>query len=125
MIVGLHHKLRMFGAPVEGPANVHCDDQGVVKNASLPESTLSEKHNAINCHAVCKACAAGIVRAAKEPTKTSLADLFMKPLSRLHWERLLACIVRGSFAHKEWLIGRKQKLLGPNNTTAYHSAEMH
>ena len=61
MIVGLRHKLRMFGVPIDGPANVYCDNQGVVKNTSLPESTLSKKHNAINYHAVREACAAGII----------------------------------------------------------------
>ena len=109
MIVGLRYKLRMFGVPIDGPANVYCDNQGVVKNTSLPESTLSKKHNAINYHAVREACAAGIIRVAKEPTETNLADLFTKPLSRLHRERLLACIVWGSFALEEWLTGRKRK----------------
>ena len=109
MIVGLHCKLRMFGVPIDGPANVYCDNQGVVKNTSLPESTLSKKHNAINYHAVCEACAAGIMWVAKEPTETNLADLFTKPLIRLQQEFLLACIVWGSFAHEEWLTGRKWK----------------
>ena len=83
----------------------------VAKNTLLPLSILSGKHNAINCHAVCKVCAAGIVKVTEEPTKTDLADLFTEPLSRLHRERLLACIVCGSFAHKEWLVGRKRKHL--------------
>jgi hypothetical protein len=42
----------MFGVPIEGPAKVLCDNQGVVKNTSIPESVLSKKHNAINYHAV-------------------------------------------------------------------------
>ena len=109
MNVALRHRLQMFGAPIEGPANVNCNDQEVMKNTSLPESTLSKKHNAINYYAVCKTCAVIIVRVAKEPTETDLADLFTKPLSRLHCEGLLACIVWGSFAHKEWLIGWKPK----------------
>jgi hypothetical protein len=28
----------MFGIPIEGPANVFCDNRGVVKNMSMPES---------------------------------------------------------------------------------------
>ena len=99
----------MFGAPIEEPANVYCDNEGVTKNISLPESTLPKKHNAINCHAVSKACATGIMRVAKDPTETNLANLFTKPLSRLDRERLLACIVWGSFAHEEWLTAQKQK----------------
>jgi hypothetical protein len=34
---------------------------GVVKNVSIPESTLMKKHNAINYHAVREAVAAGIL----------------------------------------------------------------
>eukprot|EP00562_Extubocellulus_spinifer_P034111 CAMPEP_0178701930 /NCGR_PEP_ID=MMETSP0699-20121125/12574_1 /TAXON_ID=265572 /ORGANISM="Extubocellulus spinifer, Strain CCMP396" /LENGTH=62 /DNA_ID=CAMNT_0020348573 /DNA_START=1 /DNA_END=186 /DNA_ORIENTATION=- len=41
-----------------------CKDSnaGVVKNASIPESILNKKHNAINYHAVREACAADIMR---------------------------------------------------------------
>ena len=56
----------MFGIPIYGPADVFCDNQGVVKNTSLPESVLSKKHNAINYHAVREAVVAGIMRVAKE-----------------------------------------------------------
>ena len=41
MIISMHYKLRMFGIPLEGPAQVYCDNQGVVKNTSIPESVLS------------------------------------------------------------------------------------
>jgi hypothetical protein len=51
LIVALRYKLRMFGVPMEGHTKVLCDNQGVVKNASIPESVLSKKHNAINYHA--------------------------------------------------------------------------
>ena len=36
MIVAMRYKLRMFGVPLEGPAQVFCDNQGVVKNTSSP-----------------------------------------------------------------------------------------
>ena len=61
LLVALRYKLRMFGIPVDGPANVFCDNRGVVKNVSIPESTLMKKHNAINYHAVQEAVAAGIL----------------------------------------------------------------
>ena len=57
----LWYKLRMFGVPVDGPADVYCENAGVVKNASVPESMLSKKHNAINYHAVREAVAAAIL----------------------------------------------------------------
>ena len=102
LIVALKYKLRMFGVPIQGPANVYCDNQGVVKNASLPESALSKKHNAVNCHTVQEAVAAGIMRVAKEPTNTNLADFFTEPLSRPWRNMLLANIVCGSHCHPEW-----------------------
>jgi hypothetical protein len=81
LIVALRYKLRMFGVPIDGPANVFCDNRGVVKNASIPESTLMKKHNAINYHAVREAAAAGILRVGKEDGETNLADLLTKVLS--------------------------------------------
>ena len=80
LIVSLRYKLRMFGVPIDGPADVYCDNQGVVKNASIPESTLTKKHNAINYHAVREAAAAGILRVGKEDGTTNLVDLLTKVL---------------------------------------------
>ncbi len=82
MIVGLRYKLRMFGVPIRGPASILCDNQGVVKNASIPESALSKRHNAINYHTVREAVAAGIIRVGKEDGATNLADAFTKTLER-------------------------------------------
>jgi hypothetical protein len=61
---------------------VYCDNNGVVvKNASIPHSTLQKKHNAINYHAIREAVAAGILRVGKEDGMTNLADLFTKVLT--------------------------------------------
>ena len=79
-IEALRYKLRMFGIPIDGPADIFCDNQSVVKAASSPTSTLSKKHNAICYHKVREAAAAGTIRVAKEDTLTNLADLFTKPL---------------------------------------------
>ena len=79
--MALRYKLRMFGVPVDGPADVYCNNAGVVKNASVPESMLSKKHNAINYHAVREAVAAGILRVGKEDGETNLADLLTKILT--------------------------------------------
>jgi len=59
---------------MEGPANVFCDDHGVVKNMSIPELRLMKKHNTINYHAVREAVAAGILRVGKEDGEMNLAD---------------------------------------------------
>jgi hypothetical protein len=34
----------MMGIPVDGPANMFCDNESVVKSTSTPESTLKKKH---------------------------------------------------------------------------------
>jgi hypothetical protein len=52
MIVSMQYKFHMFGVPIKGPAHVLCDNQGIVKNSSIPELVFSKKHNAINYHAV-------------------------------------------------------------------------
>jgi hypothetical protein len=78
LIVSLRYKLRMFGVQVDGPTNVFCDNRGVVKNSSVPESTLMKKHNAINYHAVREAAAADILRVGKEDTATNFSDLLTK-----------------------------------------------
>jgi hypothetical protein len=80
LIQGLRYKLRMMGVPLDGPANVFCDNQAVVLNASLPESTLKKKHVAICYHRIREACAMDMIRIAKEGTKTNLADLLTKIL---------------------------------------------
>ena len=36
MIVALRYKLRMIGVPINGPASIMCDNQGIMKNASIP-----------------------------------------------------------------------------------------
>ena len=41
-IVALRYKLRIFGVLINGLARVYCDNQGVVKNTSIPSSTLEK-----------------------------------------------------------------------------------
>jgi hypothetical protein len=87
LLVALRIKLRSFGVPIvgphdddNGPALVHCDNNGVVKNTTRPESTLSKKHVSINYHSVREAVAAGIILVSKEDSATNIADGFTKVL---------------------------------------------
>ena len=80
LIEGLRYKLRMLGVPVEGPADVFCDNEGVVRNTTAPELTLKKKHTAINYHRVREAVASGTICIAKEDTQSNLADLLTKSL---------------------------------------------
>jgi hypothetical protein len=86
LLVALRYKLHMFGVLIDGPSNVFCDNCRVMRNASIPESTLMKKHNAINYHAVREAAAAGILRVGKEDSETNIADLLTKVLNgEKHW----------------------------------------
>ena len=78
MVSALHIKLKCFGIPLRGPSNVLGDNNSVVKNLSIPESTSSKKHNSINYHIIRESVAAGIIRVGKEDGKTNLADPFTK-----------------------------------------------
>lgn len=61
MIEAMRYKLRVFGIPIDGPANVFCDNTSVVTNSTVPDSTLKKKHNAIAYHRVWEAVAAGTI----------------------------------------------------------------
>jgi hypothetical protein len=93
LISALRIKLRLFGVPLKGPANVLCDNLGVVKNTSIPESTLTKKHNSINYHIVRESAAMGMLRVGKEDTETNLADVLTKILSQPRREKLLGAFV--------------------------------
>jgi hypothetical protein len=70
-----------------------CDNQGVVKNTSIPESTLTKKHNAINYHIIRESAAMDIIQVGKEDTKTNLANLLTKILNQPRREKLLELIM--------------------------------
>jgi hypothetical protein len=78
LIQALRYKLRMFGIPVEGPADIFCDNQSVTKNASIPTSVLSKKHNAICYHKVREAQASGAQRVAWIQGEYNQADILTK-----------------------------------------------
>ena len=80
MIEALRYKLRMFGVPINVPANIFCDNQAVYSNTVEPESTLKKRHHSIAYHRCREAVAAGTVRIAKQGTEKNLADIFTKIL---------------------------------------------
>ena len=78
MIEALRYKLRTFGVPIDGPAEVFCDNKSVVTNSSVPASVLNKRHNAICYHRVREAQAAGTIKVGWIEGKFNLADLFTK-----------------------------------------------
>ena len=93
LIVETRIKLKWIGVPLAGPTDVYCDNQGVVTNTSIPESTLQKKHNSINYHIVRESAAAGILRVGKEDTETNLADALTKLLPYSRKQMLLGPIL--------------------------------
>jgi hypothetical protein len=81
LLKSLRYKLRMFGVPLVGPADIFCDNEAVTINCSTPESTIKKKHHSIAYHHNREAVASGTVRIAKEDSETNLADLFSKLLT--------------------------------------------
>ena len=51
-ICGLRYKLRMMGIPCEGPAYIQGDNQSVLANTTIPDSTLKKKNQSIAYHFV-------------------------------------------------------------------------
>jgi hypothetical protein len=80
LITSLRYKLRMFGIPLDGPANVFCDNESVYRNASMAEAQLRRKHNSICFHRVRECVASGLIIPFKVDTKENLADLLTKSL---------------------------------------------
>ena len=90
----LRFKLRMFGIPLsyddgpDLPTYVFCDNEGLVKNATLVESSLNKKHSAIAYHFVRWNVAAGAISIAWISTHLNLSDAFTKVLPETKRDQL-------------------------------------
>ena len=79
-ILEYRYKCRMLGIKITKPSILLLDNEAVVKNVTLPSSTLKKKHNAIAYHKTREAVAAGIVKIAFINSKTNRSDILTKPL---------------------------------------------
>ena len=82
----------MFGIPIDGAANVFCDNESVFKNASIAESRLKKKHNSICFHHVRECVASAILMPYKVASEYNLADILTKSLpaiKRLSLRRMI------------------------------------
>jgi hypothetical protein len=93
MIKGLRYKLRMMGVPLDGPAHVRVDNNSVVCNTTLAESTLKKKCNSISYHYVREAAATDITKVAYEPTKSNKADMLTKIQSGRERQRIAQTVL--------------------------------
>ena len=94
MIKAMNYKLRMFGIPILETAKVFGDNNSVVLNCSVPESSLKKKHHSINYNYVRECVAAGIGLVYKVNSDENLADLFTKVLDREKRKKLVQIILR-------------------------------
>ena len=67
-----------MGIAIAGPSYIYGDNLSVVKNASIPESTLNKKSNQVCYHFVWEAVAMGECLVAHVRTHLNLADVATK-----------------------------------------------
>ena len=77
---GLRYKLRMMGIPVNGPAYIYDDNQSVLVNTTIPDSTFKKKSQSIAYHFVREGVARDEWRTTYVNTHENPADLLTKPL---------------------------------------------
>jgi len=80
-IRGLRFKLRAMGIPCEDPTFLFGDNQSVLWNTTIPDSTLKKKSNSIAYHFVREGCARDEWQTTYVNTHENPADLLTKPLS--------------------------------------------
>jgi hypothetical protein len=77
-VEALRHKFRQMGIPIDGPANVFCDNKSVITSCSNPASLLKKRHNQIAYHKVQEAVVAGWARICHVPGDRNTADILTK-----------------------------------------------
>ena len=77
---GLRYKLRMMGIPVTGPCYIEGDNQSVLANTTIPDSTLKKKSQSIAYHFVREGVARDEWRTCYVNTHDNDADLLTKQL---------------------------------------------
>ena len=78
---GLRYKLRMMGIPVNGPSYIYGDNQSVLANTTVPESTLKKKSQSIAYHFVREGAARGEWQTTYIRTDNNESDLLTKVLA--------------------------------------------
>ena len=78
---GLRYKLRMMGIPVDGPSYIFGDNQSVLANTTIPESTLKKKSQSITYHFVQEGSARGEWWTTYINTHENESDLLTKALT--------------------------------------------
>ena len=80
MAMEFRYKLQMLGVPINGPSILLGDNLSMIKNCSLPSSTLKKKHNALAYHRVREAVAAKVIILGHISSDKNIADCMTKAL---------------------------------------------
>ena len=106
-IIAMRLTLRYMGVPMDGPAWMLGDNEGVVKSSTIPTSTLKKRHNTLSYHTVRAAIVAGFIEFRHIPGQTNPADCLTKHLEPRDLE---PCIYPHLFwqGKKETYKGRKK-----------------
>ena len=128
----LHYKLCVFGVPIDGHTNGFSDNESVVRNATLPKSTLAKKHNSIACHKVreCRECVTSdTIRIAHESGKTNCAndayDQLIRFVSKFGIPQMLISDNAGEELGEDWQRVRKDFHKVQQTTETYSPLEFH
>ena len=101
-IMDLRYTLRMMGIPLDGPAWLFGDNQGVITSGTIPHSTLNKRHNALSYHRVREAIAFGIMYMLHVAGQYNPSDLFTKFLAHTRLFPLIRPLLfwRGDTQHQ-------------------------
>lgn len=77
----VHYKLQIMGVQIDKATDVYCNNEGVVKNTLVKESTLNKKHLSICYHFVMECCAKLAANITHFVTDEMLADIATKILN--------------------------------------------
>ena len=101
-IIDMRLTLRYMGVPIEGPAWLFGDNEGVIKSSKIPSSTLNKRHNALSYHTVRSAIATGIMKFRHIPGETNVADVLTKHLEPRVLEPLIEPVLFRQGPTIEW-----------------------
>ena len=77
---GLRYKLRMMGIPVNNPCFIYGDNQSVLWNTTVPESTLRKKSSSVAYHCVREGVSRDEWRTTYIKSADNPSDFLTKPL---------------------------------------------
>jgi hypothetical protein len=83
MLLALRTDLWMLGVPLDGPADLFCDNMSVMLSSTISSSVLKKKHNAVSFHKVQEMIASDAMRVLHENTHSNLAVILSKGLAGL------------------------------------------